>query len=475
MADSRRALSNATMAVNWKKMDDDGSGNIDQREFQSKLREYELTGAEVARRKGFSVPSAGPNHYFYTPIADPYVDSHAENHYKKLEKEWVAEDVEEAGGESAMISNIDKVKRSLSGSGDIIQNLARSSARSSSKSARRSSRSSRSSRGSQHVRYGAKPWEPKLLTLEDMADHDAPDKIIPQTTTRLKYGHSQKPRFRTQRDLLGYRAKKMLPDPSFDVDGDGVVSGQDFYLASKFDVNNDGCLDEDERIELRKKMVQAVTQAYAKVPKGKNDKAEAMVKDFTENIDTTVRAKDFKQRFERLYNATAVSMTWDSHRIQDGLQPFDGRDGLPRSLAGAKGGPAVRSVFEQAERPHNSIQDLTTARSNDTLDLDRGPEWIKGGERQKFSGYESRAALLKARKESYRQMAEARVDTRMKQHIIDRNKVGADLPMPKSWGPIRVSDVGQQYEALDTNRDGIISNREYYSLQTKESVGHHGS
>ena len=460
-------LASTAMAVNWKKMDDDGSGNIDQREFQSKLREYDLTGAEVARRKGFSVPSAGPNHYFYTPIADPYVDSHAENHYKKLERDWLEEDVAEAGGASAMISNL---KLGEPGSGDIIQNLARSPSRSPSKSARRSSRSSsRSNGGSPHVRYGAAPWEPKLLTLEDMADRDAPGRIVPSTTMRLKYGHSKKPRFRTQRDLLGYRAKKMLPDPSFDVDGDGVVSGQDFFLASKFDVNNDGFLDEEERIELRKKMVKAVAQEYQKVPKGKNDKTEAMVKDFTDNIETTVRAKDFKQRFEKLYNATAVSMTWDSHMIRDGLQPFDGKDGLPRSVAGAKAGASIRSVREQAERPHNPIETLVTARSNDTLDLERGPEWLKGGERQQFSGYESRAALLKARKESYRRMAETRVDRRMKQHIIDRNKVGADLPMPKSWGPVRVSEVAREYAALDTNRDGIISDREYYSLQSKES------
>ena len=95
--------------VNWKKMDDDGSGNIDQREFQARLREYDSTGAELARRKGFAVPSAGPNHYFYTPIHDPYVDSHAQNHYAKLERDWVAEDVEEAGGESSMISNLQKL------------------------------------------------------------------------------------------------------------------------------------------------------------------------------------------------------------------------------------------------------------------------------------------------------------------------------------------------------------------------------
>ena len=248
-----------------------------------------------------------------------------------------------------------------------------------------------------------------------------------------------------------------------------LIADERYESAGVFDVNNDGFLDEEERIELRKKMVKAVAREYEKVPKGKNDKAAAMVKDFTDNLDTTVRAKDFKQRFEKLYNATAVSMTWDSHRIRDGLQPFDGKDGLPRSVAGGKGGASIRSLHEQDERPHNPIQTLVTARSNDTLDLDRGPEWVKGGERQQFSGYESRAALLKARKESYRQMAETRVDRRMKQHIIDRNKVGADLPMPKSWGPVRTSDVGRQYEALDTNRDGIISEREYYSLQTKEN------
>ena len=448
----------------------------DQREFQSKLREYDLTGAEVARRKGFSVPSAGPNHYFYQPVVDPYVESHAENHYNKLQEEWVAEDVEEAGGESAMISNLQHVKLGGTGSGDIIQNLARSSSRSASKSsARRSARSS-SSRSSHHARAGAMPWEPKLLTLEDLGqERDSPGKIIPTTTMRLKYGHAKKPRHRTQRDLLGYRAEKMLPDPSFDVDGDGVVSGQDFFLASKFDVNNDGCLDEEERMELRKKMVKAVAKAYEKVPKAKNNETSAMVRDLTQDIDATVRAKDFKQRFEKLYNATAVSMTWDSHRVRDGLQPFDGKNGLARSIAGAKAGASIRSIREQAERPHNPIQSLATARSNDTMDLDRGPEWVQGGERQQYSGYESRAALLKARKESYKRMAETRVDRRMRQHIIDRNKVGADLPMPKSWGPVRVSDVGADYAALDTNRDGIISNREFYSLQTKESVGNHGS
>ena len=33
-----------------------------------------------------------------------------------------------------------------------------------------------------------------------------------------------KPRYHTQKELINARAKAMLPDPSFDVDGDGVVS-----------------------------------------------------------------------------------------------------------------------------------------------------------------------------------------------------------------------------------------------------------
>lgn len=118
---------------------------------------------------------------------------------------------------------------------------------------------------------------------------------------------------------------------------------------------------------------------------------------------------------------------------------------------------------------------MNTARSTDTLDLDRGPEWLKGGERMGFSGYESRDALLKARKDAYKKMAEKRVDHRMKEHIIERNKSGANLPTPKSWGAIRTGDISSRYADLDTNRDGIIGNREYYSMNTKQSVNAHGS
>jgi len=38
-----------------------------------------------------------------------------------------------------------------------------------------------------------------------------------------------------------------LPDPSYDLDGDNVVSFQDYFLAKQFDLDKDGKLNETER------------------------------------------------------------------------------------------------------------------------------------------------------------------------------------------------------------------------------------
>lgn len=39
-----------------------------------------------------------------------------------------------------------------------------------------------------------------------------------------------------------YRRKQSLPDPSFDIDGDGFVSHKDLFIATKFDRDMDGKL-----------------------------------------------------------------------------------------------------------------------------------------------------------------------------------------------------------------------------------------
>ena len=43
------------------------------------------------------------------------------------------------------------------------------------------------------------------------------------------------------------RRAKNLPDPSFDLDGDGNVGIRDYFVAKRFDKDKDGKLDEKER------------------------------------------------------------------------------------------------------------------------------------------------------------------------------------------------------------------------------------
>ncbi len=39
----------------------------------------------------------------------------------------------------------------------------------------------------------------------------------------------------------------MQPDITYDIDGDGVVSQKDYFIAQKFDFNQDGILDSQEK------------------------------------------------------------------------------------------------------------------------------------------------------------------------------------------------------------------------------------
>ena len=53
---------------------------------------------------------------------------------------------------------------------------------------------------------------------------------------------------KTFSQLREKRKKQMQPDISYDIDGDGGVSQLDYFIAKRFDSNNDGILDSQERI-----------------------------------------------------------------------------------------------------------------------------------------------------------------------------------------------------------------------------------
>ena len=51
----------------------------------------------------------------------------------------------------------------------------------------------------------------------------------------------------TRTKLIERRKKERIPDISYDLDKDGYVGGKDYVLAKRFDVDNDGKLNEKEK------------------------------------------------------------------------------------------------------------------------------------------------------------------------------------------------------------------------------------
>ena len=51
----------------------------------------------------------------------------------------------------------------------------------------------------------------------------------------------------TQTELIAKRKKEKIPDISYDLDKDGYVGGRDFVIAKRYDVDNDGKLNEQEK------------------------------------------------------------------------------------------------------------------------------------------------------------------------------------------------------------------------------------
>jgi len=51
----------------------------------------------------------------------------------------------------------------------------------------------------------------------------------------------------TQRKLMEERKARNLPDPSYDLDGDGIVSAREYFLAKHFDQDKDGKLNSREK------------------------------------------------------------------------------------------------------------------------------------------------------------------------------------------------------------------------------------
>jgi len=143
------------------------------------------------------------------------------------------------------------------------------------------------------------------------------------------------PKYRTVTELKQARKRNAKPHHTFDVDGDGVVSSQDLLLSTKFDDDGNGVLDDAERKELRRAMVQSAIAKYRRLPRARGKETEEMIKAFTKNLDETVDRPNFLERFNALQIQTMISSTADSTKMEAVLQPLivDQRDKLIAAFA----------------------------------------------------------------------------------------------------------------------------------------------
>ena len=136
-------------------------------------------------------------------------------------------------------------------------------------------------------------------------------------------GHHPHPKYKTRTELFDCRRRDDLPDPTFDVDGDGVVSQEDFRASNKFDFNKDGELQDTERHDLRKELVQKTVDRYMSLPhRMKQDEVMPLIENMTKDIDATVDHPGFLMKLKQLNNASSVSKTFDSSLVHRSIQPY---------------------------------------------------------------------------------------------------------------------------------------------------------
>lgn len=76
---------------------------------------------------------------------------------------------------------------------------------------------------------------------------------------RMPVQWTHKSSVKTRTELLAWRRTERIPDGSFDLDGDGVVSGRDYLISKRFDKDQDGKLNANEKASALK----ALNEGYA--------------------------------------------------------------------------------------------------------------------------------------------------------------------------------------------------------------------
>jgi hypothetical protein len=153
-----------------------------------------------------------------------------------------------------------------------------------------------------------------------------PSRDVPLRTVLLDPKVNNIPKSKTRSEFLRKVKYGADPHPSYDVDGDGWVSQEDYGIAKRFDLNGNGVLDPSER-EIAKRIL--ADEFFRKHENDLHLFGEKFVgKAHGKNVDWLVNSHSFERTYNRLKSTERTLVASTSKKIADGMSLAD--DSLTR-------------------------------------------------------------------------------------------------------------------------------------------------
>lgn len=200
-------------------------------------------------------------------------------------------------------------------------------------------------------------------------------------------GWNEKPKYRTAGEMWHDRWQTMQPHPSFDVDGDGVVSNLDYYLAKQFDRDNNGILDDQEKIEMRKVLTKKGTEAFQAMGHGPHVASLAskshssLLQPTPREVDPTKTidpySNDWHLQMKQLEHRTKSLAGMSSHVVKNCVEHADTEAGQINMMDAMVGQGVHKMMGTGWKSDQDSHQDVYDAQSGGWIDKKAAPKEVR--------------------------------------------------------------------------------------------------
>jgi|EP01049_Picozoa_sp_SAG25_P003792 calmodulin len=210
---------------------------------------------------------------------------------------------------------------------------------------------------------------------------DAPPPHQPKKVWRSQ------PRYRTAAELWHGRWQSKQPHPSFDIDGDGIISNHDYYLASQYDQDNNGVLDPVEAKRMRAALTKQGLAAFHKA--GGHGKHGPHIKKMQDDLQGRIMratrdegtletidpdAPGWHVAMDKLTGQTRTAHNRSSHEIVD-LLAHNNINAAPVGMQGISKG--IHQLMGSGWRDESAHADVYDAAAGGWVDKKEGPVQLR--------------------------------------------------------------------------------------------------